>query len=266
MKNKALKTISTLTTFVAITGCYNTAHASTVSATAQISNLTLTFSSTSPYDIYFFPGQKNSYSQARTADNIDLTNPALDDQYLVDGWGNTSAYQTIGTLSNGSSSSSSTTVKTITSAASAYTTEGTFSADAYGANWVNFYTYNPVTVSVSFDYLLSQNSQLDTFNEIPIDISWNLNSQAEIRFYQGVDSNNNWILDYMDLWGFSSDPSSGHITLSFTAGKGQYGRFEALAYSKGAIDQHPVPLPAAVWLLGSGLLGMIAIRRKSSMN
>lgn len=33
-------------------------------------------------------------------------------------------------------------------------------------------------------------------------------------------------------------------------------------YENGAVELNPVPVPAAVWLLGSGLLGLVGIRRK----
>jgi hypothetical protein len=37
-------------------------------------------------------------------------------------------------------------------------------------------------------------------------------------------------------------------------------------FSVAALEASPVPIPAAAWLLGSGLVGMVALRRRSRMN
>ena len=58
-------------------------------------------------------------------------------------------------------------------------------------------------------------------------------------------------------------PQSGTITFTYTATKDEYLHFGAGVKTKASATS-AVPLPGAVWLLGSGLLGMIAIRRKSA--
>jgi len=54
----------------------------------------------------------------------------------------------------------------------------------------------------------------------------------------------------------------------WTGGNGQYSgnqNFSAhgtIAYVTYEFDPHPVPLPAAVWLLGGGLVGLAGLKRK----
>ncbi|RJX35481.1 MAG: VPLPA-CTERM sorting domain-containing protein [Desulfurivibrio sp.] len=66
---------------------------------------------------------------------------------------------------------------------------------------------------------------------------------------------------------FTSSYDTGIQTFSFDQELelGKYYNFTGGAYTYSGAE-NPVPVPAAVWLLGSGLLGMIAIRRKSSAN
>ena len=56
---------------------------------------------------------------------------------------------------------------------------------------------------------------------------------------------------------------SGTITFTYAATAGNYLHLGAGVTAKAAAAS-AVPIPGAVWLLGSGLLGMIAIRRKSA--
>lgn len=58
-------------------------------------------------------------------------------------------------------------------------------------------------------------------------------------------------------------PQSGTIAFTYAATAGQYLHFGAGVKVK-ASAASAVPVPGAVWLLGSGLLGLISIRRKSA--
>ena len=61
---------------------------------------------------------------------------------------------------------------------------------------------------------------------------------------------------------FSSILGTGNVlTLTFDA-RGDGGS-EVFAFDNIRIDASPVPVPAAVWLLGSGLVGLIGVRRKN---
>jgi len=68
---------------------------------------------------------------------------------------------------------------------------------------------------------------------------------------------------YIEFDDYIYGPKSGTIAFTYTATAGQYLHFGAGVMAK-ASAMSAVPVPGAVWLLGSGLLGMIAIRRKSS--
>jgi uncharacterized membrane protein len=63
----------------------------------------------------------------------------------------------------------------------------------------------------------------------------------------------------------SDDYATGIQTFSFDQEleAGKYYNFTGGAYTYSGA-QNPVPVPGAVWLLGSGLLGLISIRRKSA--
>jgi hypothetical protein len=83
-------------------------------------------------------------------------------------------------------------------------------------------------------------------------------------------------LDGMATFAFTTDLSSfiGNGTIEFFLGANS---FDALSVTSNAsanlstnysgevsvvYDYHPVPVPAAVWLLGSGLIGMLGLRKK----
>ncbi len=86
---------------------------------------------------------------------------------------------------------------------------------------------------------------------------------------QGLSSGQNFALSSSNDWfGFYfSDGSSNYYTYQFdSAGPvNQWLLKMSDSYNAGgpviASDVAPVPIPGAVWLLGSGLLGLIAIRR-----
>ncbi|MBU0966185.1 MAG: VPLPA-CTERM sorting domain-containing protein [Proteobacteria bacterium] len=69
--------------------------------------------------------------------------------------------------------------------------------------------------------------------------------------------------DLIDFDDYIYGPKTGTIKFTYAATAGQLLHFGAGVTAK-ASAASAVPLPGAVWLLGSGLLGMIAIRRKSA--
>ncbi|MEW6289332.1 MAG: hypothetical protein AB1545_05700 [Thermodesulfobacteriota bacterium] len=71
------------------------------------------------------------------------------------------------------------------------------------------------------------------------------------------------VTDLIEFDDYIYGPKSGTITFSYTATAGQLLHFGAGVMAK-ASAASAVPVPGAVWLLGSGLLGLIAIRRKST--
>ncbi len=254
MKNKTSKTLLALSCFIISAAyCPTPANASSYSTTVNLNNVSLNFTSTDPNDIYFFPDQKNSYSQVKI-------NSQINDDYLIDGWGNTSASLSYGTADNGSSATTTTTANSITTSAGAFSSYGqdTFSSETYGAHWINFYTYNPLTVTIQFDYNL--NSLV--VEDIPT--TGSTYSQIEARFYASADGTwdpGNSSVIYDSILINLDDPLSDSITFShdFSDMTKKYGRFEILAYS--SADVNPVPIPGAVWLLGSGLIGMLGFRQ-----
>ena len=71
--------------------------------------------------------------------------------------------------------------------------------------------------------------------------------------------NNTFCNNIVDVYDFQMpfNPDEEWIGLKFD----WYGEYDA-AVSQVVIDTKCVPIPAAVWLLGSGLLGLIGIRRR----
>jgi len=268
MKSKKIS-LYAATFFCTVFSYSQQAHASTVASTAEVQNLEVTFSSYASSDIYFFSGLKDSYSYAGiTADNT--TNSSSD--YYDLGWGITTASQTIGNSSNGAVSSGSTTATNLKASASAASTGfenniATYSSSAYSTNWISFYVYNPITINISFDYLLTE------LADTVLGQDYNLISQVEIKIYNQY-SNNSWVLDsdastiysWNELTNLPSEDLWQSALVSYDYSQGQYGRIEIIAYSQAAIDQQPasVPVPGAIWLLGPGLAGLIAFRRRNA--
>ena len=62
------------------------------------------------------------------------------------------------------------------------------------------------------------------------------------------------------LTGGGHDGQDSHLLYSFNTTAGDIGEFIVTVASQAQVK--PVPVPAAVWLLGSGLLGLRALRRK----
>ena len=66
---------------------------------------------------------------------------------------------------------------------------------------------------------------------------------------------------------FSGPANPTGNTLSFIIADTSDGIFDATVYISSLSDVNPVPVPAAVWLFGSGLLGLIGVaRRKAGRN
>ena len=68
--------------------------------------------------------------------------------------------------------------------------------------------------------------------------------------------------DIIDYW-YSFGPETGTLSFNYAATAGEYLHFGAGSTSVVSV-QSTVPVPGAVWLFGTGLVGIIAIRRKSS--
>ena len=64
------------------------------------------------------------------------------------------------------------------------------------------------------------------------------------------------------FYGMPEVPYLGGMNLSFTAALNDNGGFDSVRVLSGDIINNPVPVPAAVWLFGSGLLGLVAVARR----
>ena len=82
--------------------------------------------------------------------------------------------------------------------------------------------------------------------------------------YRNINGSPNYIIDdwtWLDLSGFGNDV----IGLQFALSSSDVGDWGMNTPAYFALDDvTTVPIPGAVWLLGSGLLGLIGIRRKTS--
>ena len=73
------------------------------------------------------------------------------------------------------------------------------------------------------------------------------------------DRKNDGILAFYDM---PNVPYLGGMNLSFTAAMNDNGGFNSTKVLSGDVINNPVPVPAAVWLFGSGLLGLVAVARR----
>lgn len=83
-------------------------------------------------------------------------------------------------------------------------------------------------------------------------------------------------LDGLDTFEFTTDlsPFIGNGTIEFFLGANSFDSYSVTSNASASLstnysgevsvvyDYHPVPVPAAVWLLGSGLIGMLGLRKK----
>jgi len=75
-----------------------------------------------------------------------------------------------------------------------------------------------------------------------------------------IDSKHN---DLLEFYGLPSVLYSGNFNISFNAPfTGQGEAFSSDMVLSGDITNTPVPIPGAVWLLGSGMLGLVGVRRR----
>jgi len=79
--------------------------------------------------------------------------------------------------------------------------------------------------------------------------------------------NNNVVVDYRTIFFNNGAAPNSIATVWFEGGAELSATFpdadQATSYSIGAEGVSEVPVPAAVWLLGSGLLGLLGLRRKT---
>jgi hypothetical protein len=69
-----------------------------------------------------------------------------------------------------------------------------------------------------------------------------------------------WLTKSLDLSAYEAD-SQGNITIAFSAGNITNNVYKSGVYLDAVSATH-APIPAAVWLLGSGLLGLFGIRKR----
>jgi len=86
-----------------------------------------------------------------------------------------------------------------------------------------------------------------------------------------TDQKNGKMLNDLGLFGYANDDELvgafvGGLNLAFMAMdlSGTTNGFESLSVVSGDVPNTPVPVPAAAWLLGSGLLGLVGIRRRKN--
>jgi hypothetical protein len=128
------------------------------------------------------------------------------------------------------------------------------------------------TYTISIDYSISQSlaisgspgSSADALSYIYFSLhEWNGSSFVLVRDPIINDYRNSLVGGMEGPTSFVYDTDM--LTFSFDQKleAGKYYNFTGGAYTYSGAEA-PVPVPAAVWLLGSGLVGMIAIRRKSA--
>lgn len=108
-------------------------------------------------------------------------------------------------------------------------------------NSVGTFVFSPLINAVGFDITATKNSTID----ITGDLSYTLVLTANTHSFLGA-------IDY--------DRTFSTFSITDNGANPDIG-FDSVAYGT---TSSPVPIPAAAWLLGSGLLGLFGIRRKFS--
>ncbi len=75
----------------------------------------------------------------------------------------------------------------------------------------------------------------------------------------------NWYEIMFESTGATAVPITQNLDGSYRLSWQMVGGFSAMGTATMTMDIAPVPLPAAVWLLGSGLIGLIGMGRRSSV-
>lgn len=123
--------------------------------------------------------------------------------------------------------------------------------------WINDDDLNPGTVTASVDFDIPDLEQ--TIGGTSIGFSaffhffqgWNLNWEDPIEVNFGPQESGQFIVGLSDVSSFSwfwMGPDDSCLA--------------ANVYATVTLNSAPVPIPSAAWLLGSGLLGLVAIRSK----
>ncbi len=99
----------------------------------------------------------------------------------------------------------------------------------------------------------------NTAKDIGVADVWNVNSTYTAPFWTGggVVAGDSWSGNNGHIWGLASTGGQGMPN-------GPFGGFKANfnLYNGTNVTPAPVPLPAAVWLFGSGLLGLVGVARR----
>lgn len=101
-------------------------------------------------------------------------------------------------------------------------------------------------------YMWLYNSEYDVFSQSTalLDYYTHLSTTSEEFTFDFHINPFSSEFDYSDELGSDFDPIEGKFSLQFTA------------YSSAYEEGSPVPVPGAVWLLGSGLIGLVGTRKK----
>ena len=133
----------------------------------------------------------------------------------------------------------------------------------------NFWATNPNDAlqggSITIDF---NTNPITSFDFSVVDVEQNEAAGYSVTFYEGGSSQTYTFLqlqtrDASIVWG--GDNTANYIT-AFTAGDLGFSQIDQVKFvyggSGGISLGAPVPVPAAVWLLGTGLLGLVGFRKK----
>ena len=231
------------------------------SASIDWSSLSITGGSYSVYGNYY------SWSRAYTNDSWYLpaspSSPPYESDY--DGSSLTLASSTTGVAPDYASSTGSTTAATISASAVA---EVSVFGDAYAADSLaqrglvyKLTSNNEFNFSIDYSFL-SQVLEAQTGYAYGYVRAW-----AQLRLWNGseyahigklVMEEETHNISFSD---FNLAPSNGSLELSYNGSANQYLLLEVGVDARSAVQKAVVPIPGAVWLLASGLLGLVGIRR-----